>query len=43
MESGAGIDLVDYIIGATAKLQSADLATLNIKHFPMFKGLRPPY
>lgn len=41
--SHSGIDLVDYLIGATAELHSADLATLNIKHFPMFKGLRPPY
>ncbi len=41
--SHSGIDLVDYLIGATAELHSADLATLSIKHFPMFKGLRPPY
>ena len=41
--SHSGIDLVDYLIGSTAELHSADLATLNIKHFPMFKGLRPPY
>ena len=41
--SHAGVDLVDYVIGATAELHTADLATLNVKHFPMFKGLRPPY
>ena len=41
--SHVGIDLVDYIIGATAELHSADLATLNVKHFPMFEGLRPAY
>ena len=41
--SHLGIDLVDYIIGATAELHSADLATLNVKHFPMFEGLRPAY
>ncbi len=39
--SHVGIDLVDYIIGATAELHSANLATLNVKHFPMFEGLRP--
>lgn len=41
--SHVGIDLVDYIIGATAELHSADLATLDVKHFPMFEGLRPAY
>jgi len=41
--SHTGIDLVDYVIGATAELHSAGLATLNVRHFPMFKGLRPPY
>lgn len=39
--SHPGIDLADYLIAATAEEAGAALATLNIKHFPMFKGLRP--
>lgn len=41
--SHSGIDLVDYIVAATADLHDAELATLNVRHFPMFKGLRPPW
>jgi predicted nucleic acid-binding protein len=38
-----GIDLIDTLIAATAKTSGLALATLNLKHFPMFKGLRRPY
>jgi predicted nucleic acid-binding protein len=38
-----GIGLADAIIAASAKAEQAELATLNVKHYPMFKGLRPPY
>jgi hypothetical protein len=31
------------VIAATAKELGADLVTLNVKHFPMFPGLRAPY
>ncbi|MBA3365136.1 MAG: type II toxin-antitoxin system VapC family toxin [Actinobacteria bacterium] len=41
--SHPGIDLVDYAVGATAELNGATLATLNIRHFPMFKDLRKPW
>jgi len=41
--SHQGIDLVDYVLAATAELQGAELATLNIRHFPMFGRLRPPW
>lgn len=41
--SHTGIDLVDYVVAATAELHDAKLATLNVRHFPMFKGLRPPW
>ncbi len=41
--SHTGIDLVDYVVAATAELHDAQLATLNVRHFPMFKGLRPPW
>jgi len=37
--SHQGIDLVDYVIAATAKAHAAPLATLNVKRFPMFAGL----
>ena len=38
--SHRGIDLVDYVIAATAEAHDAPLATLNVKHFPMFAGLQ---
>lgn len=41
--SHTGIDLADYLIGATAAEHGLDLFTLNVKHFPMFKGLRAPW
>jgi len=39
--SGAGI--ADYLIAATADLRGQQLATLNVRHFPMFADLRPPF
>jgi predicted nucleic acid-binding protein len=41
--SHSGIGLGDYLIAATADIKGLDLATLNVGHFPMFKGLRPPF
>jgi hypothetical protein len=41
--SHSGIDLVDYVVAATTELHDATLATLNVRHFPMFQGLRPPW
>ncbi len=41
--SHQGIDIVDFVIGATAEIYEAQLATLNVRHFPMFRGLRPPW
>jgi len=41
--SHPGIDLVDYVVAATAELHDVELATLNVRHFPMFRGLRPPW
>lgn len=41
--SHSGIDLVDYVVASTAELHDAELATLNIRHFPMFKGLSAPW
>ena len=41
--SHQGIDLVDYLIAATAEAHRAELVTLNVKHFPMFRGLAKPW
>jgi predicted nucleic acid-binding protein len=41
--SHAGIDMFDYVIAATADVLGADLLTLNVRHFPMFKRLRPAF
>ena len=41
--SHATIGLGDYLIAATADVEGLELATLNVKHFPMFRGLRPPF
>ncbi|MBI4704252.1 MAG: type II toxin-antitoxin system VapC family toxin [Deltaproteobacteria bacterium] len=41
--SHPGIDLVDYVIAATADVLDAELLTLNVKHFPMFGALRPAF
>ena len=38
-----GVGLADAIIAATSQAESADLKTLNVKHYPMIKGLKPAY
>jgi hypothetical protein len=38
-----GTGLADAIIAATVAAQGAELKTLNVKHYPMLKGLKPPY
>jgi predicted nucleic acid-binding protein len=38
-----GIGLADAILAATAEAENAELKTLNIKHYPMLKGLTPGY
>ena len=38
-----GIDLADYLIAATALLLETPLLTTNVRHYPMFAGLEPPY
>lgn len=38
-----GTGLADAIIAATAEAEKAELKTLNVKHYPMLKGLKPPY
>ncbi len=41
--SHAGIGLGDYLVAAVAQTEGCELATLNVRHFPMFPGLRPPF
>lgn len=38
-----GIGLGDYLIAATADINGLQLATLNVRHFPMFNDLQPPF
>lgn len=43
LPSHNGIDAADFVIAATVTLLDAELLTKNVKHFPMFDGLRAPY
>jgi len=38
-----GVGLADAILAATADAENAELKTLNTRHYPMVKGLRPAY
>ena len=38
-----GIPTADLIIAATAMVHGHDLATINVRHFPMVPGIRAPY
>ena len=37
------MDIPDALIAATAEQHGLTLATLNVKHFPMFDKLKPAY
>jgi predicted nucleic acid-binding protein len=41
--SHSGISVVNLIVAATAVHLGAELATANVRHYPMFPRLRPPY
>jgi len=41
--SHSGIGTSDYLIAATALELGMDLATLNVRHYPMFPDLTPPF
>ena len=41
--SHRGLGTADLIIAATALELDLELATLNLRHFPMFAGLEAPY
>ena len=38
-----GLGLADAVIAATAQQRNAELVAINVRHFPMFPGLAPPY
>ncbi len=38
-----GVGLADAIIAATCESENATLKTLNVKHYPMIKNLKPAY
>jgi predicted nucleic acid-binding protein len=38
-----GIDIVDYLLAAAALEVGGVVATSNVRDFPMFPGLQPPY
>jgi predicted nucleic acid-binding protein len=38
-----GVGLADAVLAATAEVEKAELKTLNTKHYPMLKHLRPAY
>jgi len=37
------VGLADALLAASAEAENAELKTLNIKHYPMIKGLSPVY
>lgn len=43
LKSHPGVDTIDYIVAASADALEAQLATTNLKHFPMFPELKKPY
>jgi predicted nucleic acid-binding protein len=41
--SHPGIGLGDYLLAATAEVEGCELATLNVRHFPMFPHASAPF
>lgn len=41
--SYANVGIADFLIAATADVSGFELATLNVRHYPMFKRLRAPF
>lgn len=41
--SHSGIGVVDFLLAGTVSTLKAELVTTNVRHFPMFERLRPPY
>jgi hypothetical protein len=38
-----GLGIPDAVVAATVQAENAELWTLNVRHFPMFPDLEPPY
>ena len=43
LKSHPGVDTIDYLIASATQLLGGKLLTQNVKHFPMFAGLKPAY
>ena len=43
VKSHPGVDTVDYLVAASVEALEAEPATTNLKHFPMFSGLKKPH
>jgi hypothetical protein len=43
LASYPGIEITDLIVAALTQHLDAELKTANVRHFPMVKGLKPPY
>ncbi len=43
LPSHQGIEVTDLIVAALTQYLDAELKTTNVKHFPMFEGLKAPY
>ena len=43
LPSHSGIDVADLLVAALAQHLDAELKTTNVKHYPMFQGLKAPY
>jgi predicted nucleic acid-binding protein len=41
--SHQGMDVIDYVISATAELSGAELVTLDVRHFSMMSRLTAPF
>lgn len=41
--SHQGLATADLVIAATVEELALELATINVRHFPMIPGLAPPY
>jgi predicted nucleic acid-binding protein len=37
------VEIPDALIAATCSINQAELQTLNVRHYPMFRNLRAPY
>lgn len=43
LRSHPGIEIADLLVAALAERLEAELKTTNVKHYPMFPGLKPAY